>query len=153
MEVTAILCNHAEAVNNLLFVSGGGIDQMMVQPGQPAPWATSLGIGLSVQVPWTATNQEHTVVVSLLDADGHPVVVQTGPETHQDFGVELKFNVGRPPLLKVGASQTVQLAVNVPILPFEKLGVYEFVVAIDGTEQKRLPYTVSGPPGVTVSMR
>jgi hypothetical protein len=153
MEVTAILCNHAEAVNNLLFVSGGGIDLAIIQPGQPGPWQVSLGIGLSIEVPWTQTNQEHSVRVTLEDADGHPVEVPTGPDTRQQFGVDLKFNVGRPPHLLVGASQMVQLAINIPILPFETLGQYEFVIAIDGTEVRRLPYRVDMLPGVTVVAR
>lgn len=153
MEVTAILCNHAEAVNNLLFVSGGGIDQAIIQPGQPAPWGVSIGMGLSIQVPWTATNHEHSVRVTLVDADGQPVEVPTSPEARQEFGVDLRFNVGRPPQLTPGTSQTVQLAINIPVLPFETLGQYEFVVAIDGHEEKRLGYRIVGQPGVTVAPR
>jgi hypothetical protein len=151
MEVTALLCSHAEAVSNLLFVSGGGIDQTVIQPGRPSPWSVALALGLSIEVPWTATNQEHSVRVTLVDADGHPVEVPTGPDARQEFGVNLKFNVGRPPQLTVGASQTVQLAINIPVLPFETLGEYEFVIAIDGTEEKRLHYRVVGQPGVTIT--
>jgi hypothetical protein len=151
MEVTALLCSHAEAVSNLLFVSGGGIDQTVIQPGRPAPWSVALALGMSIEVPWTATNQEHSVRVTLVDTDGHPVEVPTAPDARQEFGVNLKFNVGRPPQLTVGASQTVQLAINIPVLPFETLGEYEFVIAIDGTEEKRLHYRVVGQPGVTIT--
>jgi hypothetical protein len=150
MEVTAILCNHAESVNNLLFVSAGGIEQALIQPGQPAPWAVSIGIGMSIEVPWTATNQEHSVNVTLVDSDGQPFDMATGPDTRQEFAVDLKFNVGRPPQLSLGASQTVQLAINIPVLPFEKLGQYDFVIAVDGSEEKRLHYRVASLPGVTV---
>jgi len=153
MEVTAILCNHAEAVNNLLFVSAGGVEQAVIPPGQPAPWHVSIGVGLSIEVPWQGTNQEHTVGITLVDADGEPVDVPTGPDTREPFGAELRFNVGRPPQLAVGASQTVQLAVNVPVLPFERLGQYEFVIAIDGSEEKRLRYRLVGEPGVTIAPR
>lgn len=151
MEVTAILCNHAEAINNLLFISAGGVDQAIVQSGDPGPWQVSLGIGLSIEVPWQQTNQEHKVVITLIDADGEPVDLPTGPDTREPFGAELRFNVGRPPQLAVGASQTFQLAVNVPVLPFERLGQYEFVIAIDGSEVKRLHYRVVGPSGVTIA--
>jgi hypothetical protein len=151
MELTALLCNHAEAQNNLLYLSGGGIDRTFIPAGQPAPWSVSLAVGMSVGVPWTQTNQEHSVHISLQDADGHPVEMQRSPTDRQPFGAEIRFNVGRPPQLEVGETQTVALAVNVPVLPFEKLGQYTFVISIDGTELRRLPYRLVGQPGVTIA--
>lgn len=85
MKITAMLCNHAEAQNNLLYVSGAGINRAVVQPGNPGPWAISLAIGILVSVPWTATNQQHTVGVRMVDADGQPVKVPTGPDSENDL--------------------------------------------------------------------
>jgi hypothetical protein len=153
MELTALLCNHAESINNLLYVSGGGIDRAFIPPGQPGPWQVSLALAVSVEVPWTQTNQDHSVHITLQDADGKPVEVQKGPapEDRQQFAVDLRFNVGRPPQLEAGESQTVALAVNIPVLPFEKLGQYAFVISVDGTEPRRLHYRLVGQPGVTIA--
>ncbi len=151
MELTALLCNHAEAQNNLLYLSGGGIDRIFIPAGQPSPWPVSLAVGMSVEVPWTATNQEHSVHITLQDADGHPVEIQRSPTDRQPFDAEIRFTVGRPPQLEVGESQTVALAVNVPAQPLEKLGLYTFIIAVDGTELKRLPYRLVGAPGITIT--
>lgn len=144
MELAALLCNHAEVQNNRLYLSGGGIDQTVVPAGQPGPWSVSLAMGLSIEVPWIETNEDHAVHIALLDADGDPVEVQTNSADRSPFGVDLRFNLGRPPHLEAGVSQMVALAINVPILPFEKLGSYTFAVSIDGAELRRLPYRLVG---------
>ena len=151
MELAALLCNHVEVQNNRLFLMGGGIDQSVIPAGQPGPWSVSLAVGLSIEVPWIETNHDHTIHIALLDADGNPVEVQTNPTDRKAFGVDIAFNVGRPPHLEAGASQNVALAVNVPILPFEKLGSYTFAVSIDGTEMRRLPYRLVGQQGMTIA--
>jgi hypothetical protein len=46
--------------------------------------------------------------------------------------------VGRPPQLPAGESQTVPFAFGFNI-PLAKLGLYSFVISIDGTDMKRLP--------------
>ncbi|MGH3559152.1 DUF6941 family protein [Mycobacterium sp.] len=151
MELAALLCNHAEAQNNRLYLSGGGIDQAVIPAGQPSPWQVSLAVGMCIEVPWTETNQDHAVHIALLDADDNPVEVQTNATDRKTFNVDLRFNVGRPPQLEAGASQNVALAVNVPILPFEKLGSYTFAVSINGTELRRLPYRLVGQQGMTIA--
>ena len=151
MELSALLCNYAEAQNNLLYIAGGGIDRANVPPGVPPPWNVSLAIALNLRVPWTSTNQQHTLTVDLVDADGGAVQIPVGPHgEEQPFHAELRFNVGRPAGLVVGDAQAVSLAINAPILPFTKLGVYEFVIAVDGTELERLSYRVATLPGMTV---
>jgi hypothetical protein len=151
MELTAVLCNYAEAHDNMLFVSGGGIDVALIPPGAPGPYQVSVGIGLIVGVPWTATNQQHTVRVELQDADGHPVEVQQGPDQRGPFEGVIAFNVGRPPHLEAGQSQSVALAINVAVLPIDELGQYVFAVSIDGTEMSRLRYRLATQPGMTIS--
>jgi hypothetical protein len=140
MELAALLCNYAEVQNNRLYLSGGGIDQSVVPVGQRGPWSVALSVGLSVEVPWIATSRDHTVHVALLDTDGDPVEVQVNSGDPTPFGIDFRFNIGRPPDLDAGASQNVALALKLPTLPFAKLGSYTFVVSIDGTELRRLPY-------------
>jgi hypothetical protein len=147
MQIDAILCNHAEAVNNLLYISGGGIGAAQVPPGSSPPYGVSLGIGIMVTVPWNLTNQQHQVEIELVTEDGQPVFVPTGPDTKQPVQVQLAFNVGRPANMTVGDVQHVSLAANMPGLPVPALGKYEFIVRIDGNDERRLPYRVQPMPG------
>ena len=150
MKVTALLANHAEAVNNLLYTSGAGIDRALVPPGAPGPYGVHLAIGIIVKIPWTQTNQPHSLTVELIDADGAAVPVQTGPETFAPFKAEMQFNVGRPPTLEVGEEQSVSLAISMPQLPFPALGSYRFVVYIDQTQMDELSFRLVSQPGMTV---
>jgi hypothetical protein len=146
MELTGILCNHAEVQNNLLYVSGGGIDRVGVPGNIPGPWNINLAIGMNISVPWTETNKEHVVTVDLVDFDSHPVLIPSGVETVSPLRVEMKFNVGRPPTLEVGESQSISLAINLPALPISEIGNYSFILNVDGSELRRLSYrVVKGP--------
>jgi hypothetical protein len=151
MELAALLCNHAEVQNNRLYLLGGGIDQTVVPAGHPGPWSVSLAIGLSIEVPWIETDRDHVVQIALVDADGEPVEVQVNSTDRKPFDVDLRFNLGRPPLLERGSSQNVALAVNVPALPIEKLGSYAFVFSIDDVELRRLPYRLVRQQTMTVA--
>lgn len=151
MEVDAILCNHAEAQNNLLYMAGGGIDRALVPPGSPGPYQVSVAVAITIRVPWTATNQQHSLTLTLLDEDDHPVMMPTGPDTTAALEAQAAFNVGRPPILQTGESQIMALAMSFPVLPFQSLGRYVFVLSMDGTEMKRLPYAVMSQPGMTVT--
>lgn len=142
VELTAILCNHAEAQNNLLYVSGGGIDRAYVPANTSGPWNINLAIGINISVPWNETNNEHTLTVDLVDFDSHPVLVPNGIDTVAPVHVEAKFNVGRPPTLEIGESQSISLAINLPSLPIPAIGNYSFILEVDGTEFRRLSYRV-----------
>ena len=145
MRVQAFLCNHAEVQNNLLYAMGIGVDRTFIPPGPPPPWPVSIAIGISVTVPWTQTNQQHSVTVDLVDADGRPVEVPTSADTASPFEAGLAFNVGRPPDLRIGDDQTVSLAVVLPGLPMPALGDYRFRVSIDGSVEQELRYRLISP--------
>lgn len=151
MELTAILCNHAEAQNNLLYIAGGGVDRATIPAGRAGPFTISLALGIVVEVPWTATNVEHTVKVQLEDEDGHPVEVETGFEEREPFRAQFRFNVGRPRHLEDGETQSVAFAVNMPMLRLEKLGTYVFTISIDDEVLRRLHYRLVGQTGVTIT--
>jgi hypothetical protein len=140
MDVDAMLCNHAEAVNNQLYISGGGIEIGFVPPGAAPPYVVNVGIGILLTVPWGGTNQQHQLEVELLTEDGQPVQIQTGPETHENLKVQMAFNVGRPAGVTVGDDQHVCLAANLPGLPLPAFSKYEFVIRIDGHDERRLAY-------------
>jgi hypothetical protein len=147
VSVTALLCNHAEAQNNLLYVSGAGISRSLVPPGTPPPYASSLGIGMLLTVPWTQTNQPHQVAIDLVDEDTNAVPLPEeageGPAFHGEFNV----NVGRPPDLQIGDDQTVALAFNMPMLAVGRLGRYRFLIKVDGADVAELAWALIAPPG------
>jgi hypothetical protein len=150
MKVTALLANHAEAINNLLYTNGAGIDRAFVPPGMSGPYPVRLSLALTVTIPWTQTNQNHTLRVDLIDADGTTVPVPTGPDVSEPFKAEMVFNVGRPPTLEVGEGQTVALAIDMPGLPFPALGAYRYVIYIDESQVDELPFKIVSQPILTL---
>lgn len=151
MELNAILCNHAEVQNNMLYLAGGGIDRVFIPQGVAGPWSIGVSLGITLIVPWTQTNQQHSLTVTLVDADEEPVKVPTGPEAAEPLRANMQFNLGRPPTLEIGEGQTVSLAVNFPGLPMPKLGSYFFVISVDGSDLKRLGYRLTAQPGMTIN--
>ncbi|SDO72435.1 hypothetical protein SAMN04489867_0418 [Pedococcus dokdonensis] len=149
MELSAVLCNYAEVQNNLLYITGGGVDRANVPPGLTAPYVIGVSIGITLSVPWTQTNQQHKLEMDLVDEDDQPVVVPTG-EAEEPLHAELQFNVGRPPILEAGEAQNISLAINLPGLPLPRLGRYFFVLSVDGTELRRLTYKVATQQGLTI---
>ncbi len=147
MEIDAVLCSYAEAVNNQLYLCGGGIDTAMVTPGAPAPYGVNLACGIIITIPWTATNAQHTLLIELLHEDGQPVEVPTGPNTSAPFRVQLTVNVGRPPHLNAGDDQHVSMAANLPGMPLPAIGKYIFRISVDGTPIKSLPFRLLLQPG------
>jgi hypothetical protein len=151
VQIDVTLCNHAEAVNNLLYVSGGGINVVYVQPGQPAPYLVSIGIGMLVTVPWMATNQQHKVQIRLLNEDGQPVQLPVAPDVTEPLQLEMAFNVGRPPHLQPGDDQLIALAANLAGLPVPAAGKYLFEINVDGNPERRLSVRVQPNPAASVT--
>lgn len=145
MEVDVVLCNFAEAADNKLYVSGGGVNLCFVQP-EP-PHVITLGLGIVIHVPYQLTNQSHTLGVELITEDGQ-TVVPFAPEGVEVTPVSatIPFNVGRPSMVTVGDEQTVSLAMNLMQLPLREMGAYSIVVSIDGTEMRRQSFRVQVLP-------
>lgn len=139
MEADVMLCDHAEATNGKLFINGAGINVFWVAPEPPHRITAS--VAMVVHVPYTATNQPHSVGVHLMDEDGNAVVPWTpdGVEARGPVKLDGNFNVGRPPNLTPGEAQTVPLALGFQV-PFAQLGRYSFKVEIDGAEVRQLPF-------------
>ena len=145
MEIDAMLCDHAQAADSKLFVSGGGVVRSWVSP-QP-PHVIMIGVAAVVKVPYTATNQAHTLTITLIDEDGNgvsPFVPDGVPDPGPIRG-ELSFNLGRPAGLSPGEAQPYCLAANFNI-GLRQLGGYTFELAIDGTKMKELSLRVAAAP-------
>jgi hypothetical protein len=150
MQIDALLCNHAESVNNLLYISGGGIGSTLVPPGTNPPYTVNLAIGIMVTVPWNLSNQQHELEVQLVTEDGQPVLVSSAPDSAQPVQLRVAFNVGRPPTITIGDDQQVCLAANMPGLPLAALGKYEFIIRVNGSNERRLPYRLQPMVGAQI---
>lgn len=120
------LANHAEAVNGLLYLAGGGWTDhhRVLPPNVPMP-ASIIGVAAMVYIPWTETNREQKIAFVIEDQDGHKV-----------FTFDAKLNVGRPPALSPGAGQHVPIAANVPVT-FPGPGGYRMVAKLNDTGDHR----------------
>jgi hypothetical protein len=126
MDLLALfLADHAEAVNGKLYVTGGFWDRIFAANFPTKhPHMTACVV---VSVPWTETNQEHSLMLALLDADGN----EMGPK------IEGRFEVGRPPGARAGDASLFQLAVHLTNMTFPRAGEYSFAVQLD--DEPKLP--------------
>lgn len=152
METDALLCDHAQAAEGKLFISGGGVTRSFVSPAPPH--IVMVGLAAVVHVPYTATNEPHTITVSLVDEDGQPVTpyVPEGMPEVPPVEVSLPFNLGRPADLTPGEPQTYPFAANFN-MGLRKLGGYTFQVKIDGAKVKDLGLrilTAPAPMGLVI---
>lgn len=147
MEVEAFLADSVVTAEGKLFVQGGGwnaITTMALPARHPR-----VGIGMIVRIPYTATNQPHKFELRLEDADGKELPLGNAPgEAEGDEPKSIsriggEFNVGRPPNLYPGEEQLLPFAINLDGLSFEQAGAYRFVLDVDGSEVKRLPFRVN----------
>jgi hypothetical protein len=146
VELDAFLADSAEAVQGKLYALGVGWNAIFVRVF-PAVHSR-VSVGIVIRVPYTATNQPHTVRMHLEREDGElyplgeSVLTASESEPTEVFEIGGQFNVGRPPLLPPGDEQMVCLALTVTDLHFDKPSRLTWVISIDGTEMKRLPMRV-----------
>lgn len=113
--------NHAEAVNGLLYLIGGGWTDLHRRIiGRQVP-PSHFGVALSVRVPWNETNTPHKFVVDIQNEDATTTIAH----------VDGEINVGRPPQITPGAVQHAVIALNVDTV-FPAPGGYRIVATIDG---------------------
>jgi hypothetical protein len=128
MMATILLADAAQAIDNKLYLLGGG---WSVTGPDPTPSA----IALALKVPWDEANARHDLRIELLDADGRPILVGPGEEDGKPVVIESNFEVGRPPGLRPGTPIDLAFAVNISPLPLPPGGRYEWRLSIDGQSE------------------
>ncbi len=121
---TLMLADSAQAIDNKLYILGGGWS--VTGPG-PTPSA----LAIAVKVPWDQLDRPHRLRIELLDSDGHPVLV-AAPIEEQPLVIESEFQVEPLPGLKPGTPTDLALAVNLGPIPLPPGGRYEWRLSIDG---------------------
>ena len=113
--------NHAEAVNGLIYLSGGGwTDHHRRIVGNQTP-LSHFGVALSVRVPWTETNTPHAFAVDIQNEDATTTIAH----------IDGQINVGRPPQITPGSVQHAVIAITVETT-FPAPGGYLITATIDG---------------------
>lgn len=138
----AVLANHAEALNGLLYLSGAGWTEanltFLPEGGPSVPF--HLGIGVSVLVPWTQTNRVHNIELVIESEDGVRLV---------EIGGELQ--VGRPVGIPEGIDQRAVMAFNLEV-QFSAAGGYRLRTRLGEMPAKTVSFRVHEtgvmPPGV-----
>ena len=125
MMATILLADAAQAIENKLYILGGG---WSVTGPDPTPSA----LAIALKVPWDEANERHEMRVELLDSDGGSVVVGPDPDEARPVVIESQFEVGRPPGLKPGTPIDLAFAVNLGPVPLPPGGRYEWRLSIDG---------------------
>jgi hypothetical protein len=128
MMATMILADAAQAIENKLYVLGGG---WSVTGPDPTPSA----IAIALKVPWDEANARHGLRLELLDADGRPIVAGQGSEGAKPVVIESHFEVGRPAGLRPGTPIDLAFAINIGPLPLPPGGRYEWRLTIDGQSE------------------
>lgn len=115
-----VLADAVEALNGKLYMMGGGWDTMFIRDIS-VPAALSFACG--VEVPWNVTDDDHTLVVSVTDADG----VEIAPP------LSITFRTGRPPTLERAASMHLPFAVKGEFR-FPGYGPFSLKAGVDGDD-------------------
>ena len=126
-----MMANHAEAINGMLYMLGGGWTDhhRQIVAGQPTP-ASSFSIATAVYVPWSDTNRPISLTVSIENEDGA-----------EFFKFDGQVVAGRGPQLPPGSGQHLPLAINV-VTAFPTAGGYRVVVKLEGRDHRTWPFRV-----------
>ncbi len=138
--VNAFLADSAETVGGKIYALGIGWNAIFAEKFPCIHPRMSLGIIISV--PYTSTNQNHKLTVSLQTEDGArlPVQRQLSPEGDLVLldKIDVDFNMGRPPLLPAGDSQIISFSLTFDQMTFDRPGMYTWVAEVDGSEMTRV---------------
>jgi hypothetical protein len=135
---TLWLADYAKASDGKVDSLGGGWTNIL--PHGPFGFF----VAGTIEVPWNLTNEQHTIRLDLLDADGQPIPASDGENVVHAEGM---FELGRPP----GTPTGTPLAFPV-VIPFGPLtlepGRYEIRLTIGGESREgwHLAFNVLAAP-------
>jgi len=135
-----LLADAAQEVGGKLYILGGG---WSITGPAPAPMA----IALKLEVSWDRTNEQHSLLLELLDEDGAPVLVTDDQGAQVPLRVSGEFEAGRPPGIKPGTPIDSALAVNFGPLQLEPGCRYQWRLSIDGETDEDWSLGFSTRPG------
>ncbi|HEY2326783.1 MAG TPA: hypothetical protein VGH52_04780 [Gaiellaceae bacterium] len=138
MRASIVLANFAKISDGM--VDALGVGWTYTGPGPITFFATGI-----VTCDWHELNQEHTLRLELLDADGKAVPL---PQNDEPILAEIKFEIGRPPGTKHGTSFNFPFAIPFGAFVLTPGEQYVVAMSIDGESNDawRLPFTIRDAP-------
>lgn len=131
MQVSAaILCDFASVRENLITIVGGGVTRV-IRPEFPAPMGVALALVLELHQ--MELGKPHELEVLVQGQDGEQVASIVGG-----------FNLGRAQA-EPGETVLAPMPFDLRNVGVPAPGVYSIEVAVDGTHQRTLRFSVSGP--------
>lgn len=141
-KVHLMLADAAQAVNGKLYILGGGWSWIVA--GMP------FAVAFKIEVPYSRATDKHTWKLSLLDADGQPVLVQMKPDAEPEpLVVGDEFCTGIPPGIAPGTPLDYVYTWSFgPGLPLASGARYEWRFELDGDadEDWSLGFTTAPTP-------
>ena len=125
LKMKTMLADFATVADGKLTIVGGGFT---VTGPEPTPCA----IAVLMQVPWDRTNEQHHLVIDLVDEDGAPACPVGAPDGTVAMHIEAQLEVGRPPGLRRGASIDCPAAMPIPPIPLPTGKRYVWRFTLDG---------------------
>lgn len=129
-----VLADAAAASEGKHYIHGAGWDTLFVASFPVLHPLVSVAVRL--RVPWTETNQPHTIELDVVDEDGRSILPDP-PGTMNGT-----IDVGRPPYLREGTDQVFPLVMNIQGLRFSQAGTYAVLLRVDRFEAARSTFRV-----------
>jgi hypothetical protein len=136
----ALIANHAEAINGLLYLQGAGWTDIQPPVGPDGQQGIAhFGMAVSILVGWNETNRRFPLKLVVVHEDGDELA-----------SVHAQVEAGRPPGLAAGSDIRSVIAVNAEV-QFPRPGRYEFRAEL-GEKVRTTAFRVKSPqpmpPGI-----
>ncbi|MHB1981510.1 MAG: DUF6941 family protein [Sulfobacillus sp.] len=136
-----LLADSAAVSEGKIFMLGGGWSLISV----PTP---PFAVVIKIEVPWSETNETHTLALELLNDDFTAVTISTAG---QEVAVAATghFEVGRPPGVKKGTSLDLPLVFGFQPLDLQPGRRYVWKLSIDGRDDRTRQLAFSTRPALS----
>ncbi|HEX7464178.1 MAG TPA: hypothetical protein VF382_04700 [Actinomycetota bacterium] len=143
IQVDGFLADSVVRADGKLYVQGAGWNRITASLFPVVH--DRIGIGLLFRVEPGGASEPHRFELRLEDAEGKELPLGNAPSAASQPGggkiyrIGGEFTTGRG---DEGEEQLVPMAINFNGMPFDRPGAYRFVVSVDGSEVKTLPFRI-----------
>ena len=140
MEVTtALLCDHAQVRDGLLFVLSGGISRVM-RDSFPATMGTCLALVLEFES--AETDLAHQLQILVVGEDGEEVA-----------RMDAEVQIDGTDRARLAENLQLPISVDLRVAPLERPGAYELHVYVDAEHRRTLQLKVLSDSPVLIKWR
>lgn len=118
-----IVANHAEVINGLLYLSGGGFTDVYQPATEATASITHFCAALSILIPQDTAHQRHTFTINLINQESKEILASS----------EASFSVNKPLTIEEGTEQHVVAVTQFNIM-FPTPGFYRVEAIVDNRD-------------------